>query len=188
MAQAKTFTQAELDQVLRYVSTKKYAIRDRAMILTSFWSGMRVGEISQLKMGDVLNEDGSIRNEVRLSAAQTKGNQGRLVFIPNKLRDEFAAYLKTRKITNADIPFFHTDHRLGFSANGLCQWFFWAYKLAGINGASSHSGRRSFITNLANKGIGVRVLASLAGHKSIMVTQRYIDVNDDMKRNAVELI
>ena len=120
MAQAKTFTQAELDQVLRYVSTKKYAIRDRAMILTSFWSGMRVGEISQLKMGDVLNEDGSIRNEVRLSAAQTKGDQGRLVFIPNKLRDEFAAYLKTRKITNADIPFFHTDHRLGFSANGLC--------------------------------------------------------------------
>ena len=57
-----------------------------------------------------------------------------------------------------------------------------------INGASSHSGRRSFITNLAGKGIGVRVLASLAGHKSIMVTQQYIDVNDDMKRNAVELV
>ncbi|MDO9049913.1 MAG: site-specific integrase [Methylotenera sp.] len=75
------------------------------------------------------------------------------------------------------VKHIHTDHRLGFSANGLCQWSFWAYKRAGINGASSHSGRRSFITNLANKGIGVRVLASLAGHKSIMVTQRYIDVN-----------
>ena len=48
--------------------------------------------------------------------------------------------------------------------------------------------RRSFITNLANKGIGVRVLASLAGHRSIAVTQKYIDVNDEMKRNAVELI
>jgi integrase/recombinase XerD len=44
------------------------------------------------------------------------------------------------------------------------------------------------ITQLANKGIGVRVLASLAGHKSIMVTQRYIDVNDDMKRQAIELL
>jgi integrase len=43
-------------------------------------------------------------------------------------------------------------------------------------------------TNLASKGIGVRVLASLAGHRSIAVTQKYIDVNDDMKRNAVELI
>lgn len=58
MAQAKTFTQSELDQVLRFISTKKYALRDRAMILTSFWSGMRVGEIAKLRMGDVLNEDG----------------------------------------------------------------------------------------------------------------------------------
>jgi len=54
MAQAKTLTQAELDQVLRFVSTKKYAQRDRALILTSFWSGMRVGEIAALKMGDEL--------------------------------------------------------------------------------------------------------------------------------------
>jgi integrase/recombinase XerD len=41
---------------------------------------------------------------------------------------------------------------------------------------------------LANKGIGVRILASLAGHRSIAVTQRYIEVNDEQKRNAVELI
>ena len=47
--------------------------------------------------------------------------------------------------------------------------------------------RIKFITNLASKGISVRVLASLAGHRSIAVTQKYIDVNDDMKRNAVEL-
>jgi integrase/recombinase XerD len=41
---------------------------------------------------------------------------------------------------------------------------------------------------LAAKGVGVRVLASLAGHRSIQTTQAYIDVNDDMKRRAVELI
>jgi integrase/recombinase XerD len=68
------------------------------------------------------------------------------------------------------------------------QHFFWLYRDAGIAGASSHSGRRNFITTLANKGISVRVLASLAGHRSIAVTQKYIDVNDDMKRNAVELL
>jgi integrase/recombinase XerD len=67
-------------------------------------------------------------------------------------------------------------------------WFFAMYHGAGISGAISHSGRRNFITTLANKGISVRVLASLAGHKSIAVTQKYIDTNDDMKRNAVELI
>jgi integrase/recombinase XerD len=188
MAQAKTLTQAELDQVLRYVSTKRYSKRDRALILTSFWSGMRVGEIAQLKMCDVVNEDGTIKNEIKLSGNITKNNKSRIVFFPQKLKAEILDYLTTRMIKNPEIPLFHTDDRLGFTPNSLCQWFFWTYKRAGINGASSHSGRRTFITTLANKGISVRVLASLAGHSSIAITQAYIDVNDDMKRNAVELI
>lgn len=188
MAQAKTLTQAELDQVLRYASTKKYPERNRALILTSFLTGMRVAEIASLTMGDVLNQDGSIKNEIRLSAQQTKGGHPRTVFVSSKLKVELGPYLKTRHIKEHGIPFFHTGNRLGFTANGLCVWFYWLYRNAGISGASSHSGRRNFITTLANKGISVRVLASLAGHRSIAVTQKYIDVNDDMKRNAVELI
>ncbi len=188
MAQAKTLTQAEIDQVLRYVATRRYAKRDRALILTSFWSGMRVGEIAQLKMRDVVNSDGTIKNEIKLSGSVTKNNKSRIVFFPQKLKTEILDYLKTRQLRNPEIPLFHTDDRLGFSPNSLCQWFYWTYKNAGLNGASSHSGRRTFITSLANKGISVRVLASLAGHSSIAITQAYIDVNDDMKRNAVELI
>jgi integrase/recombinase XerD len=188
MAQAKTLTQAELDQVLRYVSTKRYAKRDRALILTSFQSGMRVGEIANLKMRDVVNEDGTIKSEIKLSASQTKGKTARVVFIPSKLKTEIAEYLTTRMIKNPEIPLFHTDDRLGFSPNSLCQWFFWMYKRAGINGASSHSGRKTFLTSLANKGISIHILASLAGHKSIAVTHRYLIANDEMKRNAVELI
>ncbi len=188
MAQAKTLTQSDLDQVLRFISTRKFAERNRAMLLMSFWAGLRVKEIAQLKMGDVLNNDGTIRSEIRLSAAQTKGNDGRTVFLPSKLRYELGVYIKTCHITNADIPLFHTSTRLCWTPNTLCQHFFWLYKKAGIAGASSHSGRRNFITSLANRGISVRILASLAGHKSIAVTQKYIDVNDEMKRAAVELI
>ena len=139
-------------------------------------------------MGDVLNLDGSIKNEIRLSAAQTKGKYPRTVFVSQRLQTELANYLTTRYIKEVDIPFFHTDRRLGFSANGLCVWFYQLYKNVGISGGSSHSGRKFFITTLANKGIGVRILASLAGHRSIAVTQRYIEVNDEQKRNAVELI
>jgi integrase/recombinase XerD len=188
MAQAKVVTQVELDQVLRYVSAKRYAKRDRCLLLTSFWSGMRVGEIAQLKMRDVVNEDGTVKNEIKLSAHQTKGNTARVVFIPRKLKEEILDYLTTRMIKNPEIPLFHTDDRLGFTPNSLCQWFFWTYKRAGINGASSHSGRKTFLTSLANKGISIHILASLAGHKSIAVTHRYLVANDDMKRNAVELI
>ena len=189
MAQAKTLTQAELDQVLRYISQKqRYSARNRAMLLTSYYSGMRVGEIASVRIGDVRNEDGTIKHEVRLSAAQTKGNTGRVVLFNEKLRAEIASYLRTHKHRNNTEPLFFTERQIGFSANSLAQWFFWVYNKAGVTGASSHSGRRTFITSLANKGVGVRVLASLAGHKSIQVTQHYIDVNDEMKRRAVELI
>ena len=87
-----------------------------------------------------------------------------------------------------DQPLFMTQKRSGFTANVLCQTLNGLYKHVGMDGATSHSGRRSFITTLASKGIGVRVLASLAGHRSITTVQRYIDVNDAMKRAAVELV
>jgi integrase len=53
---------------------------------------------------------------------------------------------------------------------------------------TSHSGRRTFITKLADKGVGVRVLMALAGHKSIATTQRYIELNPTVMKAAVELI
>jgi integrase/recombinase XerD len=70
----------------------------------------------------------------------------------------------------------------------MCQLFLNIYSSCGIKGASSHSGRRTFITNLASKSVSVRVLAELAGHSSIATTQRYIDVNDEQLRKAVELV
>ncbi|UOD50381.1 tyrosine-type recombinase/integrase [Orrella daihaiensis] len=187
MAQAKTLTQSEVEQVLRYAASTRYPQRNRALLLTSLWSGMRVGEIAALKVSDVQNSDGSIKTEVRLAAAQTKGKHGRVVFLNDKLREELAAYLNTRRIKQPTQPLFYTEKAAGWTANTLTQWFHWTYKKAGIAGASSHSGRRTFITTLASKGIGVRVLASLAGHRSIAVTQAYIDVNDEMKRAAVQL-
>mgnify|MGYP003352471494 FL=1 len=62
------------------------------------------------------------------------------------------------------------------------------YLRAGMEGATSHSGRRSMLTTLAQRGVGVRVLAELAGHRDIRVTQRYLDGNDAMLRSAADLV
>jgi integrase/recombinase XerD len=188
MPQAKTLTPEEIDQTLAYIAKHSFALRNRVMLLTGLWSGMRVGEIASLRVSDVRHDTGTVKAEVRLMPHQTKGAQARTVFLPQKLRDELLAYLDLRPNAPGTHPLFITAGRRAFSANVMTQHFHYLFKRAGIAGATSHSMRRSFITNLANKGIGVRLLASLAGHKSIAVTQRYIDVNDDMKRNAVELI
>lgn len=190
MAQAKTFKVEELQQVLNYVEHSKYAQRNRAILLLTHWAGLRVGEVAALRMCDVLDATMKVKSEIRLSPEQTKGGHARTVFINEKLRAELQDYADTLKIRDSQWSFFPTQKfpRRGFTANTLTQHMNAIYKKCQIEGATSHSGRRSFITNLASKGIGVRVLMSLAGHKHISTTQAYIDVNDDMKRRAVELI
>lgn len=190
MSQAKTLTAQELRRVTDYVATRKHAARNRAMLLVTHLAGLRVGEVATLRIEDVLDADGNVRNEIRLDAEQTKGNYARVVFVSEKLRKELTTYLKLYAPINHDQKLFYTQKRMkeGFNANTLTQHFHHLYRAVGIEGASSHSGRRSFITNLASKGVGVRVLMSLAGHKNISTTQAYIDVNDNQKRAAVELV
>jgi len=188
MAQAKTLTEKELRKILNYIAPRKHAARNRTMLLVTHWSGMRVGEVSALRIGDVWSADGMIKDEVRLLPEQTKGKYARSVFLPEKLRKELIVYLATIDKNDTSKPLFATQKRDHFTANTLCQHFHWLYKQAGIDGASSHSGRRTFITSLANKGVGVRVLMALAGHRSLSVTQKYIDVNDEMLRRSVDLI
>ena len=107
----------------------------------------------------------------------------------DRLRKELAVYASTFKSPEPDKPFFYSQrNRDGFNANTLCQQFAIIYRRAGLQGASSHSGRRTFITTLANKGVGVRVLMALAGHRNMSTTQRYIDLNDKMMKVAVNLI
>jgi integrase/recombinase XerD len=188
MAQAKTLTQNEIDQVLRYIATKKMGYRDRVIFLMTLWSGMRIKEVASLRIRNVRNEDGSIKGEIRLTQEMTKGRHARVVFIPEKLKTELKQYLADRSTKFPDLPLFHTATGKAFSANTLCQHFYWLYKAAGVSGASSHSGRKTFCTSLANKGISIHILASLAGHRNIAVTSRYLIANDELKRNAVELV
>ena len=190
MAQAKTFKTEELEQVLNYVNLSKHAQRNRAILLLTHWAGLRVGEVAALRMCDVLDANNDVKSEIRLAPEQTKGGHARTVFVNEKLRVELQSYADTLKTRDTQWAFFPTQKfpRRGFTANTLTQHMNGIYRQCQIEGATSHSGRRSFITNLASKGIGVRVLMSLAGHKNISTTQAYIDVNDDMKRRAVELI
>ena len=188
--QAKTLNEQELRKVLDYISTRKHSARNRALLMTTFLSGMRVGEVASLRFSDVVDSEGNIRNEIRLTPAMTKGQFARVVFVNERLRKELEKYIRFYNPTDKSMRLFYSQKRAsdGFNANTLTQHFHFLYKRAGIDGASSHSGRRSFITNLASKGVSVRVLMSLAGHRAISTTQCYIDINDNMLRNAVELV
>jgi integrase/recombinase XerD len=190
MAAAKSLTAEEITTVLNYIATQHYAQRNRAMFLLTAMSGMRVSEVAGLTLADVRNEDGTVRSEVFLAADRVKYAHARTVFINSRLQQELAAYIASRTWIDSTQPLFasHRGARRHFTANTLAQHFSWLYRRAGVRGASSHSGRKTFITSLASQGISVFVLAALAGHRSISTTQKYVTVHDDMKRRAVELV
>ncbi|PUE55804.1 tyrosine-type recombinase/integrase [Limnohabitans parvus] len=190
MSQAKTLSENEIQQVLNCVGEKKFGVRDRALVLISHYSGMRVGEIASLTVGHVLDINEKIKSEIRLTAEQTKGKHPRTVFVSSKLKAELANYIQTIRVDDKERALFTTQKspRRGFTANTLTQHFLNIYKAAGIDGASSHSGRRTYATTIASQGVGLRVLMRLMGHRNVSTTAVYIDANDNMLRNAVELV
>lgn len=198
MAQARTLDEKELNLLLLYINTKKFATRDRAMILMTHWAGMRIGEVAATKISDVLEVDGTIKQEMRLTAKQTKGKYARTVVLADKLQKEVLNYLQDRfntkqlmAVTYTDAfnkPLFATQKREGFNSNTAAYHLHMLYKAAGIYGASSHSGRRSFLTKLSSKSVPLKVLMELAGHRQAQTTMRYINVTADMKKAAVELV
>lgn len=189
MKQARVPTEAELRRVFAVTATGKHSGRNRAALALSYYGGMRVGEIAALVWGDVVDRDGYVRELIQLRAETTKTDESRAIFVSERLRKELTQYVKTIKDRPApDAPFLLTQQKTAFSPNTLCKLFGQLYQGAGIDGASSHSGRRWFITKLAHSGISPKVIMELAGHANLTTTQRYIECTPDMMKAAVEVL
>ena len=186
--QAKTLNERELQRLLDFIKTTKSAARNRAIILLTHLAGMRIGEVAAVRVCDVVASDGTVRDEINLTAAQTKGNRSRSVLLNERVQGELAAYIRTVRVRDTKQALFSTQRSSAFTANSLTQVVNGIYRNAGFDGASSHSGRRGFLTNLAEKGVSVRVMMALAGHANMATTQRYIDLRPGVLRNAVELV
>lgn len=188
MSQAKVLTEAEFKRVLAVVAQQGIlSSRNRLALLLSHWAGMRAGEIAALRIMDVVNENGTVRDRIHLDASQTKGKRGRTVFLNTKLQREIAKHLEQRQWSDERKPLIRSQKGGHFSPTTMVMLFRRIYNEAGLPDARSHSGRRSYLTTLANKGVSVFVLQQLAGHRSIQTTQKYVHVNEDMMVKAAEL-
>lgn len=189
MKQARVLTDAEFKRLLAVVAQSRHAERNRLAFMLSHFAGLRVGEIAALTVHDVIDGDGVVREQLRLSADITKGGHARTVFLNEKLRREIRQY-QINGLTGVrpDRSLLMTQKKTAFSPNTLCQLMAQVYQQAGLDGATSHSGRRWFITRLAHSGVSPKVIMTLAGHRNLTTTQRYIDVRDDMMKAAVEVL
>ena len=188
MKRAHVLTEREIRRVLAHIAQRPYADRNRAMFQLSIYAGMRVGEIAALRWGDVFTPEGTVRPQIQLSAAQTKGHKARTVLLNAQVQRELAAYGRAQETTAGGGPLFSSKASTAFSPNSLVQVFARIYRGSGIDQATSHAGRHFFLTSLAEKGVSVHVLAALAGHRNISTTMVYLHANATVLRAAVELV
>jgi integrase len=187
--QAKILSRDNLGDLLTFASTTRHPLRNRLIVLLSVKAGLRAAEIAKLTWQMVLTPSGEIGPVIELHDSIAKKSGGRLIPINPDLRDALIAWLALGQAHGSII----CSERGGpMTPVSVVNWFAKAYRAIGLQGCSSHSGRRTFITRgarLVHKAGGsLRDVQLLAGHRSIQTTQRYIDGDTDAQRKLVSLI
>lgn len=189
--QAKPLTKAQVEAVLGYLAKTRHAIRNRLIFLLSIRAGLRAREIALLTWSMVTDAEGKIGHAIALHDEVSKGRSGRVIPIHSQLR---AALTELHRLQQpvSNFRIIRTERSKQTSPQAIVNMFSRWYEQIGFDGCSSHSGRRTFITNAARKislvGGSLRDVQMLAGHTSLRVTQRYIDADQDAQRKIVELI
>ena len=187
--QAKILASNQIDDLLLYAETTRYPIRDRVIVLLSMKAGLRAAEIANLTWEMVLDPEGSVCTSLELRDSAAKMGHGRVIPLHSDLRD---ALIALKIIAKCGQPVILSERGNKMKARSIVIWFSRAYRAIGLDGCSSHSGRRTFITRAARlvykAGGSLRDVQLLAGHRSIQTTQGYIDGDSDAQRRLVSLI
>jgi integrase/recombinase XerD len=187
--QAKILSDEQVKRLLQYADISRYPARNRLIILLSVKAGLRAGEIAKLTWEMVLDPTGQVSNIIELRDWAAKKKSGRTIPLHADLRRALARWRKEQLPIG---PVIKSERGGQMTPTSLINWFATAYQYLGLDGCSSHSGRRTFITRAARRaheaGGSLRDVQLLAGHRSIQTTQRYIDGDSDAQRRLVSLI
>jgi len=195
--QAKTLTSQHINLVLLHLqNNSRNPIRDQVIFLLSTKAGLRAIEISSLTWSMLIDPSGSLSNYISLTNKASKGKSGRQIPINKQLREMLQTYLDQQSqskyfdISNDFV--ISTQRSKSTSSQAIVNMFQSWYKSLNLIGCSSHSGRRTFITNCSRKinsvGGSLRDIQYLAGHSSLQTTQRYIEGDTLSKIKVVDLI
>jgi integrase len=195
--QAKVLSKQQIESLYLSLSLTRDPERNRLIFLLSVKAGLRAKEIAGLTWGMVLDASGDLADQIALENLASKGTSGRVIPINKLLKQELQRQLEkilikstVQGIRNQRVV--QTQRGKETSAQVIVNMFKGWYERAGLIGCSSHSGRRTFITNAAKKistvGGSLRDVQWLAGHSSLQTTQRYIDGDSDARRKVVDLV
>lgn len=189
--QAKTLSKGQTEAILGFLSKSRYPIRNRAIFLLSLKAGLRAKEIALLSWEMITDADGQVGQAIYLQDKASKGRSGRIIPMNGELRSALQE-LRNHLGLKVGKNVISSERSDGVSPQTIVNMFSCWYEVLGFTGCSSHSGRRTFITNAARKistvGGSIRDVQELAGHTNLRTTQRYIEVDVSAQSKVVQLI
>ena len=187
--QAKILTDEQATNLLSFLSTRRHPARNRVLALLSIKAGLRAGEISKLTWAMLTGPDGSVGSLIELQDKAAKMGSGRRIPINVEL-----GYALTilRASCDGTGPVIRSERGGHMTPVSIVNFFAIAYQAIGLDGCSSHSGRRTFITKAARQvhrtGGSLRDVQLLAGHAHLNTTMHYIESDTDAMRKLVSLV
>ena len=163
----KVLGEREIAELFNALQNKKH----KAILFTAYSAGLRVSEVTALKLGDIDSD------RMQIFIENAKGKKDRYVTLSPILLDVLRSYIKETK--PRPDKFLFEGERPGepYSARTAQKVFQRAKEKAGIRKTISfHSLRHSFATHLLEKGIDIRFIKEILGHFSITTTERYLHV------------
>jgi len=189
---AKVLGSADVRRLLSHTRYQRHPERNRVMILLSFKAGLRACEIAGLKWSMVLRPDGRLASSIQVSRDIAKNGSGRTIPLNPELAKALGHLLAAIKDDDECDAIIRSERGDNMTASAVVNWFGRIYRELGMDGCSSHSGRRTFITRSARLlpkiGGSLRDVQELAGHRSLTTTERYIQGDRDVQRKLLRLL
>jgi len=191
--QAKIINSNMAAGMLVYLQGTRHPNRNTLIFLLSEKGGCRAKEIASLTWSMVQDAEGNVTDEIVLTNSASKGkNGGRIIPMAKALRTAVVIHKDASKHTEPHQRIIQTERASKTTAQVIVNLFQKWFSDCGYEGCSSHSGRRTFITNTAKKitsvGGSLRDIQYLSGHSSLQTTQRYIEGDSEARRKVVDLI
>lgn len=184
--QAKTLSETQIKLVLKHLEETQDAARNMVMFLLSVDGGLRAKEIASVTWTMVTDSAGELSDAIRLEDNASKGKSGGVVYISKRLKTHLQMLDHGEYRSGTIIK---SRNGKSMSPQVVTNWFWNLYRDLGLDGCSSHSGRRTAITrwarNITAAGGSLRDVQSLARHSSLQMTQRYIEVSEDAMKKVV---
>ena len=188
--QAKTLNKAQIEMISTYLRSKRNGLRNQTIFLLSVRAGLRAKEIAGLTWEMVLTPSGEISECIHLTNSASKGKSGgRIIPMHDSIRSNLEALIDQLVPEGAVI---RSERSNSVAPQMIVNLFRGWYFELGLAGCSSHSGRRTYLTTSAQKinlSVGsLRDVQSLAGHKSLQTTERYIELNNNAQHNLIRML